>query len=361
MLLGILMTKINVFSDETFKMESEEELKKFASSHSLIKIAAMRIVKYLLSISLLIISMISFQSCDEESYDVVGNPDNLIFVKTNYSFDISRSPMGGVESVEGDEICVKIPVFATRPVETEVSVTADFDASLVEKYNTANSVEYNAIDGSLINWSKKTVTFLPGSYVAADSIEFSIPKENCVNLLDETYVIPIRLTDSSDCTLSLNNRYSYTVVNCKFVYLDSDATEMVGTELTDKSSWSISSDDSSADVSKCIDGENSTFASFSVAPTITIDLSTVKNVRSASVYTTGDFWGTLSNLSWSVSSDGEDWTNLCELSYPSTIDNAYSMVLLSAVEARYLRFNVEWSYGSWYGRDLGEINVYVGE
>ena len=256
--------------------------------------------------------MWGFQSCDDESYDVVGNPDNLIFVKTNYSFDVSRSPMGGVESVKGDEVLVQIPVYATRPVDSEVTVSADFDASLVEKYNATNSVEYTAIDESLITWTRKTVKFAQGSYSASDVIEFSVSKENCAKLLEGSYVIPIRLTDSSSATISLNNRYSYTVINCDYIYIDSEATEMVGTVLTDKSYWEISSDDASADLSNCIDGENSTSTSFSKSPTI-------------------------------------------------TIENAYSMVLLGALEARYLKFNMEWNYGSWAGRKLGEINVYVTE
>jgi hypothetical protein len=321
----------------------------------------MKVSKYLLSVSLCLASMWGFQSCDDESYDVVGNPDNLIFVKTNYSFDVSRSPMGGVESVKGDEVLVQIPVYATRPVDSEVTVSADFDASLVEKYNATNSVEYTAIDESLITWTRKTVKFAQGSYSASDVIEFSVSKENCAKLLEGSYVIPIRLTDSSSATISLNNRYSYTVINCDYIYIDSEATEMVGTVLTDKSYWEISSDDASADLSNCIDGENSTSTSFSKSPTITIDLKSVMKIQGASVYTTGDFWGGLNHISWSISTDGEDWIDICNLSSPSTIENAYSMVLLGALEARYLKFNMEWNYGSWAGRKLGEINVYVTE
>ena len=320
----------------------------------------MKFFKYLFSSLLFLAGMFGFQSCDEVTYDVTGNPDNLIFLKTNSNFNISHFPTGGVETVRGDEIQVKIPVYATRPVDTEVLVSAEIDESLVAQYNAMNSVEYSGVDEDLVVWRKKTVKFLPSSYVALDSIEFSIPKENCAKLLEGSYVIPIRLTDSSSATISLNNRYSYTVINCDYIYIDSEATEMVGTVLTDKSYWEISSDDASADLSNCIDGENSTSTSFSKSPTITIDLKSVMKVQGASVYTTGDIWGRISRFSWSVSADGKKWIDLCNLSYPPTIDDAYSLVLLGTVEARYIKFNMEW-YVSWAGRKLGEINVYVTE
>ena len=322
----------------------------------------MKLSNFLFFVSLLFISILSFHSCNEDGYDIKGNPDNLIFVKTNYKFDISRSPMAGVETVKGDEILVKIPVYATRPVESEVIVNADVDLSLVEQYNTANSVEYDGIDGNLIEWKKKTVKFLPGAYVASDSIEFSIPKENCVNLLNESYIVPIRLTNASSCAISLNNRYSYAVVNCEYTYLDSEAEEMKGVALTDKSAWEISSDDSSTDLSKCVDGELSSWTLFSKVenPTVMIDLKTLQSICGVMVYTSEDYGARLRYLSWSLSSDGKSWTDICALTNPKNISGGYPVVLLGGFEARYLKFSFQWSWG--WGeeyRQLGEINVYV--
>ncbi|MEJ8762926.1 DUF1735 domain-containing protein [Phocaeicola sp. HCN-40430] len=325
----------------------------------------MKITKYLWSVSLLLAGMFGFHSCDEETYDVTGNPDNLIFLKTNSNFDISRFPTGGAETVRGDEVVVKIPVFATRPVDGEVSVSAEIDASLVEQYNTANSVEYSSVDESLIVWKKKTVKFLPGAYVASDSIEFSIPKESCVNFEEKSYLIPVRLTESSGCNISLNNRYSYAVVTCEYTYIDSEVQEMPGVELTDKSYWEVTSDDSSADLSVCLDGDLASYTTFGQLqnPTVTVDLKSIMHIQGAKIYTANGFSAYLSNLSWSVSSDGESWTDICALTDPTTTSDGYRMALLGTFDARYLKFSLKWSWGGWGGsfRQLGEISVYVAE
>lgn len=324
----------------------------------------MKISKYLWSVSLLLVGMFGFQSCNEETYDVVGNPDNLFFLKTDYNFEVIRYPMGGAEAVRGDEVLVKIPVYVTRPMGGEVSVSASIDASLVAQYNTANSVEFDTIDESLIVWGKKTVKFLPGAYVASDSIEFSIPKENCVQLLNKSYVIPIRLTESSDGKISVTNSYSYTVVNCKYSYIDPESNEVSGVKLTDKSYWQISSDDSSADLSVCIDGETSTITKFEQLenPTITIDLQSVNKISGATVFASNNYWEDLNYVALSLSSDGENWTDICELTGSANSSEGWNVVMLGSMDARYLKFSLGWYYGNYaYYRGLGEIDIYVTE
>ncbi len=58
----------------------------------------MKINTYILGL-LAVAGLFSFQSCDDESYDVVGNPDNLIYFppkgQFNNTFSSCRNLYGG--------------------------------------------------------------------------------------------------------------------------------------------------------------------------------------------------------------------------------------------------------------------------
>ena len=141
----------------------------------------MKVSKYLLSVSLLLAGMFGFHSCDDETYDVTGNPNNLVYFnqkssdgKSNfYSFNVDWTSVGAV----GDEVTLKVPVKTTRPADGGLVVYAGVNNALVDTYNQQNGTAYSALPANTVQFVKQSVTVPAGAMESADSIEFTIPAE----------------------------------------------------------------------------------------------------------------------------------------------------------------------------------------
>ena len=99
----------------------------------------MKINTYILGL-LAVAGLFSFQSCDDESYDVVGNPDNLIYFPPKGQFNNTSAAVETFTVVStpvgyfGDEVYAKFGVSATRPMDGSATVTAVIDNGLVEGF-----------------------------------------------------------------------------------------------------------------------------------------------------------------------------------------------------------------------------------
>ena len=158
----------------------------------------MKSFKYLLSAVLLCGGILSFQSCDDESYDVVGNPNNLVYFNQKggdgqlnfYSFTVDWTSVGAV----GDQVTLKVPVKTTRPADGNLSVSAAVDNSLVETYNQENGTAYAALPDNTVEFIKQSVTVPAGATISTDSIEFTIPAENYIPLTERLYLLPVTIS-----------------------------------------------------------------------------------------------------------------------------------------------------------------------
>lgn len=161
----------------------------------------MKSFKYLLSAALLCGSMLGFQSCDDESYDVVGNPNNLVYFNQRgtdgqanfYSFTADWTSVGAV----GDLVTLKVPVKTTRPADASMLVSAGVDNGLVETYNQEHGTAYAALSDNTVEFIKQSVTVPAGAMISADSIEFTIPAENYIPLTERLYLLPVTIASVS--------------------------------------------------------------------------------------------------------------------------------------------------------------------
>lgn len=158
----------------------------------------MKSFKYLLSAALLCGSMLGFQSCDDESYDVVGNPNNLVYFNQKgtdgqanfYSFTVDWTSVGAV----GDLVTLKVPVKTTRPADANLLISAGVDNGLVETYNQEHGTAYAALPDNTVEFIKQSVTVPAGATISADSIEFTIPAKNYIPLTERLYLLPVTIS-----------------------------------------------------------------------------------------------------------------------------------------------------------------------
>lgn len=197
--------------------------------------------KYIL---MLLTGMLCFQSCDNETYDVEGNPNNLIYfipsstgsAQGNIStFNVDWTSRGAV----GDEVVVKLPVKSTRQAENTMMVYVEVDNSLVNSYNTSNGTSYEAFPSDVYTVVKSAATIEQGKTLSVDSIEVRVPAENFVALDKSVYLLPVRLTKvEGNGKISAQHNTALAIVNITYpdeVKLDVSITNgtNIGTSVLD--------------------------------------------------------------------------------------------------------------------------------
>lgn len=119
------------------------------------------------------------------------------------------------------------------------SVSAEYDASLVTAYNAANKTSYTALPASNLKIGGSPARIAPGD-MSSDAFEISITGDLSALTDDAGYLAPVALR-SNDAPLG-GNSVVYVVLKNSYVYLLSGVTSAPGTEVADKSGWSVTAD-----------------------------------------------------------------------------------------------------------------------
>lgn len=110
------------------------------------------------------------------------NPsDNNLEYKANGTF---------ITSIE--EQCVVNPVRCTKPAPTELTVTLDIDASLVERYNADHGTSYTLLKAAKLENS--TLVIKEGAYTSEQSLRVSYTDMSEFRNGAENYILPIAIT-----------------------------------------------------------------------------------------------------------------------------------------------------------------------
>ncbi len=317
------------------------------------------------SLCLILLGGLFFQACEEdESFDVVGNPDNIVYILPAIkSFDMVSTPVGFF----GNKISAGFKVKATQPMVGSATVTATIDNSLVDNYNKKNETEYMTCNASL---QKATATINEGEYASFDSIVVILPENNYTEITKKgSYLIPVKLSSITNEVLSTEYNVVYLVINVEEKQINEGAgsSEIQGNIITGKSEWTATSTDSSVDdFSSIFDKNNSTGVTFNEPnPVVTIDMQKINNVSALQLINSdGSGWDAnylnYSNIQVQLSTDGETWVNAG--SVDPTIEDSINqyIIMYGEVPCRYVRITLTWQY-SWFGYLFNEINIYATE
>ena len=316
-------------------------------------------------------------SCsDDEQYDVVGNPDNLVYFKANadntFHGMVIHTPVG-----DFGDINAKFPVRILRPARQNTQVKAVVDYTMVDAYNEANGTSYAAMPETAIDASRLTATILAGNIQAEDSIEIGIRQEALASLTAPAYLLPVRIIDvQGDGTPSEERGFGYVIVNTesKLIRTLADASEMPGTLITAGSDWTATySSGVEITASELFDGSLSngpqlrTDADGGKTTTVIVDMkeeAKVNGLRLARYYMS--YWGGwyieeyyFSAVQIEISTDGQKWTEVGtarEADMPQA-DGYQHIAFYGAVPVRYLRLTIE--SGSSSVSSLAELGIYV--
>lgn len=317
----------------------------------------MKINTYILGL-LVVVGLFSFQSCDDENYDVEGSSQNYVYINVNrwttvdypqntFVYEVLRTPIGS--SLESAPGIVKVGVRSTKVASKDIKVTLDIDKSV-------SLGEYSSFpDGVKITLDKKELTIPAGSMLSSDSVTIEIEDGKWGEFIDANYLLPLKITAVSNAALSETHSSAYLAVATSFTNCVPGATSVEGTLISDRSAWTATNNGTDTGT-VLFDGNARTYPSQDASSTVVVDLHSVYqnitgirltfysrnySLSSAAVYT-------------SDTSDGE-------YEYQGRVDFSRAtpqyIRFYGAVNARYIKLDLL-PYSSGYGIVLAEFDMY---
>lgn len=318
-----------------------------------------------------------FQACSsDETYDVVGNPDNLVYFRTIgdavTTCTVTHTPAG-----EFGEVKASFNVAIQRAANCNTTVTAVVDNSLVADYNEAHNTDYKTVPDGLVEATKLTVTIEKDTVGSKDPVEVSIPSSAFDKLTEEAYLLPVRLDAvNGDGKASGQRGIAYVVIKTqtKMVNANVSVADMPGSLMTDYSgiTASYTAGGTVDDIVQLFDGDVTNGTALRTdendgkGTTLVFNLGKQTNVagmRMARYYKDWYGWWAeeyyFSNVVVSSSTDGTTWTELASVNESEmTKSGGYQyLAFYGAVQMNYLK--LKFTSGSSSVSSLAELGLYT--
>lgn len=326
-------------------------------------------LKYI-ALSFIAVAAFSLQSCSsDESYDVVGNPNNLFYIKASsstsspntLSYQVVHTPVGDFGAFSA-----QYPVLCTKPSSGNATVKAEIDNSLIDAYNTKYGTSYKQFPAGILDISKMSVTMLKDSCKGKDSITVSVSKDNLAKLTESSYIAPIRITSVEGAKgLGSKDGIAYLIVTTQTRLLKNNvgSADMQGTLLTDYSGWTGTSDTGDANSF----GEmfsNSDWSGWSFSNktnTFVLDMQKEQNLTGFRMMAIYASWNELFGyVGVAISNDGITFSD-CGTIQKSEMANEKGYQYVSfygAMKCRYLKLSIYFD-NSWQDYSIVHFGAYV--
>ncbi len=182
-----------------------------------------------------LLTAVLFASCSggDEHYDVIGNPNTLVYIDQTapktFTCNVLHTPIGSF-----GEIKAEFPVRIQYAAEAEVTIGAEADMSYVDAYNKKYGTEYVALPESVVKtMNVKTAVIETNTYDSAEPVEVTIPEDDLDRLTAPVYLLPLRLTavSSKQVTGSVDYGVGYIIIKTSDDYVSISGTNTVNTTI----------------------------------------------------------------------------------------------------------------------------------
>ena len=309
-------------------------------------------------------------SCSKTiSYDIQGETDVKFFAnitssgnapQNSISYSVVNIPNGsgtGLLNLSSTlPNVIQFPVFATKPVSADVTVSAVLDTTLIAAYNTAHNTTYASFPAGILNATGLIAHMSKGTTTSVDSITITTTPANLNAMTGIAYMAPIKLTTISDPTagdLTSNSttQIVYIVVNVeqrriKYLAL---ATDAIGALLTSRTTWAATFNPALATVGSIFDGSTTTFSRWTTPITpygqLDINLQATQNVTGVRLYTSNSATSIPTEVDLYLSNDGINFDRIgTPLRANLTYASSYNYILFyKAIPAKYIRLLLYYS------------------
>ncbi|MGZ3922956.1 MAG: BT_3987 domain-containing protein [Flavisolibacter sp.] len=334
----------------------------------------------------LLIGLLLISCKKNESYDIIGDPEVKFFISNTGPGNLPDNAINytvvNIPDVNGSGLvnlstslpaAVKFPVYASRPVDVDVTVEAQLDTSLISSYNLSHNTNYLAFPAGVINTDGLAAHIAKGTSTSADSISIGMNIAALNVLTQPAYIAPIKLTKISNpsagkITANTTTQVIYVVANVelrriKYLALPADA---LGSLITPRTSWTVNFTPTPSTIASVIDGVTTTYSRWTtpISPygMVDINLQATKNVTGIRLYTSSSSTYVPAQVDVLLSNDGISYDLIgSPLKANISFTSSYSYILFyKAISAKYVRLRIYYSTStsSNNGR-LAELDVYA--
>ena len=296
----------------------------------------------------------SMASCsDDEKYDFDGIAYERIYFGNANSLTegaVVKTPVGNFASLDGEK-AIKVTAKTTKDIHVKFAI----DNSLVGEYNDKNKTEYEAAPDGVFTLSTDQITIEADTTASKDGLKISISDANIEKLESgKQYLVPVTITGSDDNNFrkSSNIGVAYYLVSVSTKLIKDDGTLDGLTEITDKSNWKVTCNDSGAsDLQYIVDNNTNTSASFSRSDDIvvTVDFGGEVEFSAMQTHFSRYYYG-FDGITFEYSTDGANWQGIGSIAGPTYSNANPYAVMYGAIKANYLRVSGSFMYpwGSYY-------------
>ena len=326
--------------------------------------------------------MMVFSCKKDDAADIKGGSDTIFFTNNatlgnlpgnSVSYPLVNIPdaasSGWVNLSSGAPATIKIPVYASKPVSREVTITGTLDNSLVANYNAAKNTSYVALPAGILNTQTLTARIEEGKTTATDSISIGVNAADLKTLTEPAYMAAIKLSSVSDAgagkittDTALNVVYVVLNVELRQIRYLATTTDIPGT-IQSKTSWAVSFSATPSTVGNILDGSTTTYSRWTASPVqVDLDMQASKNMTGFRIYTTTTSTVTPTQIDVAVSDDGINYKAIgSPLRANLTYASGYTYVgFYKPIAARYLRLKAYYSTStSTQNFRLAELDVYA--
>lgn len=286
---------------------------------------------------------------EEATFDPYAT--NFVYLKgSNQVFKALFSTAGNWKS-QPDTVVTLTQIRCTKPAPQDIKVTVKIDESMVEAYNAANGSDCKFF--SNIELLQTQLEIKKGEYVSTDTLKMRITDFDAfLEGGTQTYVVPVKMTEASDGYLSESN-CMYIVYDAAMLFGQVTGSYS-GTKL-DRSGWTVYVNEDNY-TSTLTDGSkwSDVYMLFGTN-TVTIDLGQVySNLTCFGIEHYGASYG-CRTMMFEISVDGADYKNLG--TYDTYGLGSAVLEVFDPQEAQYVKITGYDPISSYYGWDIGEVNV----
>lgn len=323
-------------------------------------------LKYFLGVFAFALGATMLTSCDDDEYDVVGNPDNLVYVniahdypanmpKNTYAYTLYQTPVGPIVASEPGNI--ELYVYDTKKAGKDITATLE----LAPDVEVPGCAKFPENSGIVVTLSENTVTIPAGSNRSNSvMVNVDVTNANWELFTESAYVLPIKVIASSDggkVSQDMNMAYIGVNVDKKDGMLNPDANSPVGTKITDTEGWTVSYSvpatgrGGECDTDVLFDDNQWSYAFFvanhadkvNEEVIVTVDMGKEHNINSC-LFRYYYNWYTIKDGTIYTSLDGVEYTEQGTLNFSSNGINRY-FVFWAPMKTRYIRLVSHSFYG----------------
>ncbi|WP_295730250.1 DUF1735 domain-containing protein [uncultured Muribaculum sp.] len=338
--------------------------------------------KYLTGILAIALGAMAMTSCnDDDTYDVYGNPNNLVYVniagdfpegmpKNSFVYTIYHTPVGPIVASEPGDIEIDVMCTKNAPSDMQVTLEAAPDMA-VEGYSTlpANS-------GIKVTLESSTLTIPAGKNRSSEKakVHVDLTNANWSVLTDKAYLVPIRIVAASGAQPSqsmVGAAYIGVLTEVKTGMLNPAATSIDGEAITDTDGWTgtwkapAAGKEGSLDMAKLLDNNQWSNAYFvanhadKVNEEVinTFDLGKEYDIKGLQLRYYYIYY-TIKDATLETSLDGIEYTDQGTLSWSENGIDRY-FAFWASTKVRYIRVTTHSFYGgTGEGTALSDLILY---